>query len=641
MENSYLQLWQRCGVLAPAAVGALIGASMGSIFPLNIAILLALTTGVISLFLWHKRLLLATFLFFCATFLLWAVFGVAHLSNNFLHANDHNKKYWVVGQVSEIKQTNKTAQLILDHSKVYNAINSPKKVRISTFWSRIKDVEIGEWLAVEAKLFRPGTPGFNGQFNAQRYARSLGLGATGHVMGEIHKTSKPMGQGQLSTFSYKLSKLRQFLANNFYQKGGETAASGVAAALLTGIRSYIPPETAQSFRTSGLAHLLAISGLHLGLVAGFFFFSVRKFLSLFPFISLQLNNKKIAAIAGLMAAFGYMLLAGATIPTVRAFFMLGLIFIAVLAGRRRIGLRALCMAVLIILTLWPESVLSASFQMSFAATLALILWAELKEKPTYSHLKLMQGIGYFQIVWACGVVAGLATMAFAAWHFQMVSLTGFFLNLLAIPLTAFWVLPAGVVSLLLTPIGLEFWPIYITEQGVNTLINISELGQNTVFAGIYFPRILWPILLFGCGMALWSYFSSRWKLFGISSVALVGLLLLAPFFPPFFNFVLLGEETVLLQKKGKEFYIAAPPKKREEKYLLKSFAQYHGLRLTPHMCKEESCLFKLAEKEILVLPPHIHPTLEECALADVIITTQPSTCPKSVVRGKKTELLRL
>ena len=149
-------------------------------------------------------------------------------------------------------------------------------------------------------------------------------------------------------------------------------SGAVAAALNTGDRSAIPKELVEAMRDSGLAHLLAISGLHMGLVAATLFFGLRAFLAMSELLALRYPIKKWAAAVALAGAFGYLLLTGATIPTKSAFLMAGLVLLAVLLDRTAISLRLVAWAAAAILLITPESLLSASFQMSFAAVVALV-----------------------------------------------------------------------------------------------------------------------------------------------------------------------------------------------------------------------------------------------------------------------------
>ncbi len=121
----------------------------------------------------------------------------------------------------------------------------------------------------------------------------------------------------------------------------ETGA--IAAALITGDTHAIPPADADAFRNAGLAHILVIAGLHMGMVAGIVFFAVRALLALVPRMALYHPTKKYAAVAALAAIFGYMLLSGATVSSRRAFVMIGLALLAVLVDRLSVSARAVAL----------------------------------------------------------------------------------------------------------------------------------------------------------------------------------------------------------------------------------------------------------------------------------------------------------
>src|SRR5438552_1996856 len=150
------------------------------------------------------------------------------------------------------------------------------------------------------------------------------------------------------------------------------STGGVASALITGKRGAIVEEVKQAFRESGLQHLLAIAGLHLGLVGGFVFFAVRGGLALVPWVALRYPIKKIAAGVTLMVLTCYLLISGAAIPTERAFVMNGIVFAAILIDRLRISMRVCAIAAAVVLVMDPSILVGVSFQMSFGAVVALI-----------------------------------------------------------------------------------------------------------------------------------------------------------------------------------------------------------------------------------------------------------------------------
>ena len=214
-------------------------------------------------------------------------------------------------------------------------------------------------------------------------------------------------------------------------------------------------------RDSGLAHLLAISGLHIGLVAGLIFFLVRLALACVEPIALRYPIKKIAAGVAVTGAFGYLVISGATLPTQRAFVMVSIVMAAVMLDRTAISLRLVALAAGIILILSPEALLSASFQMSFAAVIALVAVYEYAAPRTAAWRErggiLSSRIAMFVAATILTtVVASLATAPFAIYHFNRVALFGLLANMLAVPMMAMWIMPTGLLSMLLMPLGLEW-----------------------------------------------------------------------------------------------------------------------------------------------------------------------------------------
>ena len=176
----------------------------------------------------------------------------------------------------------------------------------------------------------------------------------------------PRGPGEMRLLQARL-RLAQAVRARI---GGE--AGGFAAAVMTGDRSGIAMTTLENLRRSNIAHLLAISGLHMGLLTGFIFMSLRAILSLIPALALRLPTKKIAAVGALAAGAAYLAVAGGNVATERAFIQVAVMFVAVLLDRRAVTLRAVAIAAMIVLARRPETLLGPGFQMSFAATTALV-----------------------------------------------------------------------------------------------------------------------------------------------------------------------------------------------------------------------------------------------------------------------------
>ena len=228
-------------------------------------------------------------------------------------------------------------------------------------------------------------------------------------------------------------------------------AGAIGVALLTGLRGALPDQIWDQWAIAGIAHLLSISGLHLALVAGTLFFTVRIALALAPPLALRLPTKKLAALIALFGAFGYLLLSGAPVPTQRAFAMTALGLVAIMADRNPFSMRLVTWAAIVVLLLQPESLLGASFQMSFGAVVALIAVYEtgVARRPAEAG-----GLDWRLLMYVGGIalttlVASTATTPFSIYHFSRFPTYGIATNLIAVPLTGIWIMPWGMLGLLL------------------------------------------------------------------------------------------------------------------------------------------------------------------------------------------------
>ena len=356
-----------------------------------------------------------------------------------------------------------------------DADETPRRVRI-----RLRDsqgrVAPGDWISIAAILMPPPAPSAPGAFDFPRHAFFKGLGAVGFAVGRVRHAEAPEGKGQ-GSFALWLSTLRQGIYRRITQSLGGTVGA-VAAALMTGIRGAIPEEVMEAMRASGLAHLLAISGLHIGLVTGVLFFAIRGILAALEPIALRFAIKKWAALGALLGAFAYLLVTGATVPTQRAFLMAAMVLSAIMLDRTAISMRLVAWAALIVLLIAPESLLGASFQMSFAAVIALVAGYEAVRVP-FGRWRAHGGWWRLPLIYLLGVglttiIAGSATTPFVIFHFNRFSAFGLAANLLAVPVTALWIMPWATVAYILMPLGLEGVALAPMGWGIEAVIAIAR-----------------------------------------------------------------------------------------------------------------------------------------------------------------------
>ena len=240
----------------------------------------------------------------------------------------------------------------------------------------------------------------------------------------------------------------------------------IASALITGKRDAITPYLYDAMFVSGIGHVLSISGYHMAVVAGIVFFILRALLALIPGLTDRMPVKKWAALGALIVTALYLVLSGAEVATQRSFIMIAIVLIGVMLDRPVLTLRTVTIAALVVLFLAPEAVVHPSFQMSFAATLALIaayaygqpLTRSGADSPLATRAALW-GVNEIVSLLLASLIADLATTPYAAYHFHRLAPFGVIANLLAMPVVSAWVMPMGILGVVAIPFGFDafFW----------------------------------------------------------------------------------------------------------------------------------------------------------------------------------------
>ena len=423
---------------------------------------------------------------------LWLVIAIAALALASGFAAAQLRTAWVAAPVlqKEIRPVTVTGRvvvsevrgagrrLVLDRLRIggLDEAATPARVRISLRGASVPSYIPGQWVELRAALSPPAAPSAPGAFDFARHAYFQRLGGLGFAFGAARVIDPPAGAAA-SGFAIAVGRLRQQVTDRVLA-GLDGQPGAVAAALLTGERGAIAKDVLAAVRDAGLAHLLAISGLHIGLVAAILFFVVRALLATIEPIALRFPIKKWAACVGLAGTAFYLLLSGATIPTQRAFLMGALVIGAILLDRTGISMRSVAWAAVAVLLVQPESLLGASFQMSFAAVVALVAafeWFGERRARSVGDRDAPRLIRrYLTGVVLATLIAGLATAPFAAYNFNRLATFGLAANLVAVPLTALWIMPWGVVSLVLMPLGLESFALAPMGWGIGGLIAVAR-----------------------------------------------------------------------------------------------------------------------------------------------------------------------
>jgi len=358
-----------------------------------------------------------------------------------------------------------------------------KKIRL-TARSLPDDVQIGTGLSGLVSLRPPSGPVRAGAYDFGFHTYYQGVGAQGFFMGQPERTELSAPTNLLERLDIILTGLRTKLDQRI-KTSIEGEAGAIASALVTGQRGLIGEETNQALRLSGLAHILSISGLHMAMATGMVLLMVRAFLGLFIHFSSHFAPRKIAACLALIFSGFYLLLSGAQIAAQRSFIMVAIMLMAVLFDRNAMTMRNLSLAALVILTLTPHEILSPGFQMSFAATAALIAIFGCWMRRQAYKVKLEKNGLFWRFILlptfstlVASLVAGSASGVYAAYHFANVAPLGLVSNIVALPLMSLIIMPAALLACIFMPLGLESLPLSIMGIGIEGVKNISFWVAN-------------------------------------------------------------------------------------------------------------------------------------------------------------------
>jgi competence protein ComEC len=504
----------------------------------------------------------------------------------------------------------------------------------------------GEWVRIPAVLMPPPAPAAPHGFDFARQAWFQRLGAVGFATAAPMSIPPPRALTPGERLRGVIAGLRYAMADRIRRNvPGSTGA--VAAALVTGDRSGIAEHHLQALRDAGLAHLLAISGLHMAMVGGLIFFTVRAALALSERLALNYPIKKWAAVIALIGSLFYLLLSGASISTQRAFIMIAVAFFAILIDRPALTLRTVAVAAAIILLLTPESLLHAGFQMSFAAVIALVAAAETARvsarwqrwvRPDGPRGPLARFWAYVAGVAVTSVIAGLATAPFSAYHFNRFGNFDLIANVLAMPVMGALVMPMAVIASLAMPFGLDVWPLAPMGWGIEMVVGIATTVSSWPGAVTLMPAApagaLGLVALGGLWLAIWQ---RGWRLAGLLPVC-AGIILALTARPPD---ILIDRDAANLAVRGGDGRLSLLEANRSS-YAAGQWLRRDGDPRSPEealggsglRCDAVGCrlLAGRAPGRIAVFAAHPAALVEDCGHAALLISFEPvRRCPGTVV----------
>ena len=429
----------------------------------------------------------------------------------------------VSGLVGGVEQLPNGRRVTLLQPSLDGGARLTRRLRVRLRVGDETPANVGDTARLRALLQPPAPPAYPGAWDLQRDAFFNGLGGGGYALGPLEIVARARPQGPAMWLQY----LREVIAGRIRAvlPGSDGA---VAATLLTGATASIPEPDRAAFRDSGLAHLLAIAGLHIGIVMGLVFGATRLGLALSERAALFWPLKAIAGGTGLAAGFAYLLLTGAHVPILRSFAMAVLVTLGLLAGRRAVSLRGLALAMTVLVLIAPSEVLGVSFQMSFAAVLALIVGYDLL-RPWLIWLhgdgsRSRRLAGHIAALALTSALAGTASTQYGAYHFGHIQLYFVLANIIAVPLTAMWVMPAGLIALALMPLHAEALVLLPMGWGVQAILWIAHTVAMWPAAVLAVPHPpAWGLAAFSVGLGWFGLWRGRQRYFGFGAI-LVGVM---------------------------------------------------------------------------------------------------------------------
>jgi competence protein ComEC len=537
----------------------------------------------------------------------------------------------VQGRVETVEAHGKGVRVVLTLASIEHLRSGemPKRARIS-IRSGGDTLNPGEWIDVRAVLLPPPAPAEPGDYDFGRAAYFRGIGAVGYAYGRPKWISATHAPSVVERARIEIESLRVRVSARIHSVlPGSTGA--IASALITGDRGGISEEDESALRDAGLAHVLAIAGLHMALVGLGLFWAVRAFLALFPAIALTQPIKKWAAVAALGSATFYLIISGAATPATRAYIMLSVMLAAILFDRPAISMRSVGLAAIVILLLRPESILEPGFQMSFAAVVGLVAVAEWERSRPRSEntLPLPAVRRYMRGIATTSFVGSVATAPYAAFHFDRATHYAVLGNLLAMPIMAFLTMPAAALAIFLMPFGLDEIPLRVMGYGIEAMLAVgrwvSHLPGSVSLVSAWPMSGLVCLTVGGLWVALWR---GHWRWLGLAPAAVAAWLIFTAKPPD----ILVARDglTVAIRGQDGQLRLLRPP---ADKYSAGEWLKRDGdsrtalqslaTRANGVSCDSFGCI--VHAKGILIAAVMKADALsEDCAAAEIVISAVPT-----------------
>lgn len=560
----------------------------------------------------------------------------------------------VSGRVLSVETVTGGQRVVLDRLTFADA-RTPLLERVRLRVGGTVAVRPGQRLEVRAVLMPPQPPAMPGAFDFARQAWFASVGAIGYAVGRAEVLPEAAAGGWVEAAGLWLADIRHALTQRVAAGAGGGSAGAVSAALVTGEQAAIPRALLDAYRDSGLAHLLSISGLHMSMVAGFAFLMVRAALALAEPVALRHPIKKWAAVVALLAGFVYLLLAGSPVPTQRSFLTVAIVFLAVLFDRNAISLRLVAWSAFAVLLWQPQALIGASFQMSFAAVVALVAAYEGLGPRMAAWRTANRGWATRAVLYVGGValttlIAGSATTVYGLYHFNRVASYALAANLVAVPLTGLWVMPWALIAVLLMPLGLDGPALTAMGWGVEAVNRVAEVVAG--WPGAAFPTPPMPgagLIVFTLGGLWLCLWRGRWRYWGVAAM-LAGMLSIGT--QPLPDILIDGDGDLMAVRAAEGGLVLAAGRGdafQKEMWLRRAGGGQPFGRPPPEgpsgdgrlSCDATGCLYRAAGHTVALMRS-VAAAEEDCAVASVVVSAVPLRrhCREAAVTVDRFDLWR-
>ncbi|WP_265030630.1 ComEC/Rec2 family competence protein [Wolbachia endosymbiont (group B) of Athalia cordata] len=517
----------------------------------------------------------------------------------------------IVATVKDINNKGSYEQFLLYEIK--NTKFKLDSIRISVRTKAEEGIKIGDQVKLSAKLFPPKIAPSEYAYDFARIAYYQKINATGFATSKIVLYKK----AEARKFQEYIESFRQYIYENLQQNTKKPHAD-IISALLIGKKDGIDQKTMNAIRDSGIAHLFAISGLHLSFVAGLFFIVFRNLFAISETLTLKYNTKKISAFFTILPTTFYLLITGMQISAQRAYIMVILVLVAIMIERKYRGLIAIAFAASVILIVEPEAILKPGFQMSFSAVLALVASYQINAN------KFLKIIKYFVSIMISSIIASLATVPYTIYNFNYFSISGIITNLIAIPIVTLIIIPLGIIYVLLIPLGTQWIITPLMERPIDSVLYITNAIANLQYLVI--PIRTFPassIIIITLGLLWLCLWERNWRFFGIFFI-LLGIFSSAMYRTP----DILVSADNLAVKEGDNLLYSLTRKNRN--FVVKTWAKQNGQnQIVNHTkfsnsnkrlkCNDYGCIYNKGNNKSVLLAHKREDILENCNNVDLVI----------------------